>query len=233
MEQKEVKQFDKKKAAVVAGIAIGVLLVIYLGMSIYFMSHFHFGTKIGDVDVSGKSATAAETILQNTLKEYELKIQERDGKIDSIIGADIDLSVEWNTKPGIYIEKQNGFAWIAKVFQPDVHEIDGTILWDAAKLDAQIAGLSALEEGRQIAAVDAKVSEYDANKGYVLVPSIPGTVVDLEAFKANIESCIVSLDDTLDMTEGNSYVAPVVADDNEKLLGTIAQLNNVANLRIL
>lgn len=225
MEQKEVKQFDKKKAAVIAGIAIGILLVIYLGMSIYFMSHFHFGTKIGDVDVSGKSATAAETILQNTLKEYELKIQERDGKIDSIIGADIDLSVEWNTKPGIYIEKQNGFAWIAKVFQPDVYEIDGTILWDAAKLDAQIAGLSALEEGRQIAAVDAKVSEYDANKGYVLVPSIPGTVVDLEAFKANVESCIVSLDDTLDMTEGNSYVAPVVADDNKKLLATIAQLN--------
>lgn len=225
MEQNEVKQLDKKKIAIIAAAVVGALMVIYIGMSIYFMSHFYFGTKIGEVDVSGKSAASAEEFLQKTLQEYELTIQERDGKTDSIVGAAIDLSVEWNTKPESYIEKQNGFAWIAKVFQPDVYEIDGKILWDTAKLDAEIAGLSALEEAKQIPAVDAKVSEYDANKGYTLVPSVPGTVVDLEAFKANIEDCIVSLDESLVMAEGNSYVAPVIADDNEKLLAVIAQLN--------
>ena len=216
---------EQKKIAIIAASVVGALLVIYLGMSVYFMSHFHFGTKIGDVDVSGKSAAAAEEFLQNTLNEYELTIQQRDGETDSIKGDVIDLSIEWNTKPESYIEKQNGFAWIAKVFKPDVYEIDGTILWDASKLEAEIAGLSALEEAKQVLAIDAKVSEYDADKGYTLVPSVPGTVVDVEAFKANIERCIVSLDDTLDMTEGNSYVAPVIADDDEKLLAVIAQLN--------
>ena len=225
MEQKEVKQLDKKKVAIIAAAIAGTLLVIYLGMSVYFMSHFYFGTKIGEVDVSGKSAASAEEILQNTLKEYELIITERDGKTDSITGDVIDLFVEWNTKPEVYIEKQNGFAWILKVFEPDAYEIDGTFRWDAEKLAAKIAGLSALEEGRQIAAVDAKVSDYDASKGYTVVPSIPGTVVDLAAFTANIEACLLTLDETLDMAEGNSYVAPVIADDNEKLLAVVAQLN--------
>ena len=225
MEQKVVKQLDKKKVAIIAAVVVGALMVIYLGMSIYFMSHFHFGTKIGEVDVSGKSAASAEALLQKTLKEYVLTIQERDGKTDTIVGDAIDLSVEWNTKPENYIEKQNGFAWIVKVFQPDAYEIDGKIFWDAAKLDAEIAGLSALEDARQIPAVNANVSEYDAGKGYTLVPAILGTVVDLSAFKTNIESCIVSLDETLVMADGNSYVAPVIDDDNEKLLAVIAQLN--------
>ena len=51
MEQKVVKQLDKKKVAIIAAVVVGALMVIYLGMSIYFMSHFHFGTKIGEVDV--------------------------------------------------------------------------------------------------------------------------------------------------------------------------------------
>jgi lipoprotein-anchoring transpeptidase ErfK/SrfK len=49
--------------------------------------------------------------------------------------------------------------------------------------------------------------------------------VDIEAFTENIKTCIASLDESLDMTEGNNYVAPVVADDNETLLAAIAQLN--------
>lgn len=225
MEQKVVKQIDKKKIVMIAAIVVGVLAGVYLGLSIFFMSHFHFGTKIGNVDVSGKSAVSAETALQKALDEYKLIIKERDGKTDSIIGDAIDLTIEWKTKPESYIEKQNGFAWIAKVFQPDAYKIDGTVLWDEAKLTEAIAGLSALESAKQIPAVDAKVSEYDAKKGYTLVPSVPGTVVDMEAFTANIEACIVSLNDSLDMAEGNSYVQPVIADDNEKLLATIAQLN--------
>lgn len=225
MEQKVVKQFDKKKIVMIAAIAAGILAGVYLGLSIFFMSHFHFGTKIGNVDVSGKSAASAETALQKALDEYKLTIEERDGKTDSIIGDAIDLTIEWKTKPESYIEKQNGFAWIAKVFQPDAYKIDGTVLWDEAKLTEAIAGLSALESAKQIPAVDAKVSEYDAKKGYTLVPSVPGTVVDTEAFTSNIKACIVSLNDSLDMAEGNSYVQPVIADDNEKLLATIAQLN--------
>ena len=230
MEQNTVEntmepKVDKKKIAIIVAAVIAVLAVIYLGLSIYFMDHFYFRTKIGNVDVSGKSAAAAEKELQQALDEYELTIKERDGKTDSIVGDEIDLTIEWNKKPSTYIEKQNGFAWIVKVFKPDVHKIDGTFFYDETKLTEQIAGLSAMEEAKQMPAVDAKVSEYDAKEGYTLVPSVPGTVVDVEAFTTNIKDCISTLDTELDMAEGNSYVQPVVADDNEKLLACIAQLN--------
>ena len=116
MEQNTVEntmepKVDKKKIAIIVAAVIAVLAVIYLGLSIYFMDHFYFRTKIGNVDVSGKSAAAAEKELQQALDEYELTIKERDGKTDSIVGDEIDLTIEWNKKPSTYIENHSVFQY--------------------------------------------------------------------------------------------------------------------------
>ena len=103
------KIIEKKKWIIVIGVVVIIFAAIYLGVSVYFMSHFYFGSKIGDVDVSGKSAAAADEELQKTMEEYELTIREIDGTTDSILGEAIALEIEWNTSPASYIEKQKGF----------------------------------------------------------------------------------------------------------------------------
>lgn len=221
----EAMKIDKKKVCFIVACVIGVLAVIYLGFSIYFMNHFYFRTKIGEVDVSGKSVASAEKTMQQAMDEYELLITERDGSSLSISGKEIDLVIEWSTEPAQYMKNQNGFAWIAKLFKPDVYEIDGKFFYDEAKLEDAIAALPAMGESKQVAAIDAKASEYDEKNGYTLVPSVPGTVVDIDTFTTNIKACIAALDESLDMAEGNNYVQPVIADNNEALLAAIAQLN--------
>lgn len=221
--------FDKKKIIIIVVAVVASILVIYLGFSIYFMSHFYFGTKIGNVKVSGQSATATEKTLQQAMDEYVLTIKQRDDSTDTIVGDEVALKIEWSSKPETFIEKQNGFAWIIKIFKPDSYEINGTITYDDAKMVEKIAGLSAMSEGKQIAAVDAMVSEYDEKTGYSLVPSIPGTVVNVDVFSNEIKECVTSLNEELDMVETGCYVEPVIGDDNETLLGAIAQLNQSLN----
>lgn len=216
---------QKKKIWIIAGSVIGALVVIYLGGSIYFMSHFHFGTKIGDVVVSGQSAAKADETLQQAMKDYVLSVKERDGGIDTIVGKDIDLSISWTQKPESFIEAQNGFEWIFKVFQADTYEISGTFFYDETKLAEKMNHLTAMSAAKQIAAVDAKISEYDVQNGYVLVPSIPGTEVNAEIFLAQIKDCIINLNSELDMVTTGCYVEPMITDDNEKLLAAIEQLN--------
>lgn len=216
---------EKKKIVIAVTSVVAALLLIYLGISIYFMDHFYLGSKIGDVDVSGKSAAEAEKVLQEKMDEYKLTIKERDGETDFIAGDEIALSIEWNTKPENYIDKQIGFDWIVKISEPVTYEIDGTFFFDDGKLSEKIAELSAMKEAKQIAPIDAKVSEYDAQKGYTLIPSVPGTAVDVEIFTASIQECIRSLDEDLDMEEENCYIQPKISDDNETLLALIDELN--------
>lgn len=216
---------QKKKVLIIAGSVIGALMVIYLGVSIYFMSHFHFGTKIGDVEVSGQSASKAEETLQHAMNDYVLSIKERDGGINTIVGEEISYSIKWNQKPDSLIQMQNGFEWIFKIFEADTYEINGTFSYDEGKLTDKIAGLTAMSPNKQVPAIDAKISEYDVEKGYSLVPSVPGTVVDSEAFLMQIKNCLENLRTDLDMVASGCYVEPVIADNNEKLLSAIEQLN--------
>ena len=50
--------FPVKQAGIIAGAALAVLVLIYLGVSVFFMSHFYLNTKINAMDFSGKSAAA-------------------------------------------------------------------------------------------------------------------------------------------------------------------------------
>ena len=60
MEQNEVKQLDKKKIAIIVIAIVATVLAILAGVYVYvanhFTGHFHMGTKIGNVDVSGMTA---------------------------------------------------------------------------------------------------------------------------------------------------------------------------------
>lgn len=226
------KTIDKKKILIISALVGAVILIIYFGLSIYFMGHFYFGSKIGHVDVSGKSAAMAEVAVQQALDEYELIVTERDGSTDSVAGDEIDLSVEWNTTPDSYIAKQNGFAWIIKLFVPERHEISGTVLYDEAKLTELVNDLACMEASKQIAPIDAKVSEYDAKEGYTLVPSVPGTAVNNEEFFAKAKHCVETLDTELNLVEDACYVQPAIGDDNEALLAAIDQLNKCLDATI-
>ena len=45
--------FPARKAGIIAGGVIGVLVLLYLGISVFFMSHFYINTTINGKDFSG------------------------------------------------------------------------------------------------------------------------------------------------------------------------------------
>ena len=49
-----------KKYGLPAGAVLGVLVLLYVGVTVYFMGHFFVNTRMGGYDLSGKSASDAE-----------------------------------------------------------------------------------------------------------------------------------------------------------------------------
>lgn len=227
-----MSKFDKKKVIIIVAVVVGVLLGIYLGASFWFTSHFFPGTKIGSIDVSGKSELQVKTDILLKLGEYELSVVERDGTVNKVTGEDIDLNIEWKTEPQTYIDKQNGFAWIVKLFAPDTYAFDGEFVYDQAQLIAKVEKFEAMKPEKQVPAVNAKVSEYSISKGYTLVPSVPGTEVNQFNLLMAIDKCIYNLENELIMADADCYVSPVIADDNEKLLAAIDQMNKCLDAKI-
>ena len=80
-----------KKRKIIAGSVLGVLLVIYVGVSIYFTNRFLPGTKLNDRKVAGYTAEKIKSEITDEIHSYVLTIKEREKKEETIAGSDIDL----------------------------------------------------------------------------------------------------------------------------------------------
>lgn len=216
---------SKKKLILVIAAILAVVTSIYLGFSVYFMKHFYFGTTINGVEVGGKNIESAKDAIQIVMDEYELVITERDGTTESIKGKEFSLETNWNNEIDLFLEEQNGFSWIGKLFTPDQHDSQVNLSFDNEKLETVLKGLSCMKPEKQIAPENAKISEYSEKDGYQLVPSVAGSQMDYTVFYEKVNDCIYDLKTELDLDKEVCYVLPEIKDDNETLLAAIEQLN--------
>ena len=226
------KKINRKKLFIILGSVVGAVLVIYVGLSIFFMSHFYFNTTLNGKNVSGYSADKVFDNWEDEIGNYSLRIVESDGTESELKGSDIDMVLQWDDTIARMISKQNGFAWPAKLFNPDQNTSEAIVTFDEDKLDSALDGFPFMDKSKQIDPVDATVSDYDKKDGYTLVESIPGTAIDKPVLKENIEKALYGLADTYQITEGNGYLAPKIANDDEKLLAAIDTMNKYAGSEI-
>lgn len=220
-----VKKFNKKKLLIILAIVFAVIVVIYIGMSVFFMSHFYFRTTLNGNSVSGYSANKIHDNWKEDINNYSLKIVESDGTESELLGADIDLTLQWDDTIANMISKQNGFEWPIKLFKPDNLTSEAIVTFDEDKLDTVIDGFSFMDESKQKMPIDATVSDYDEDNGFTLVESVPGTAINRPILKKAVETALYGLAGTYQITEGNGYLAPKVTNDNEKLLSAIETMN--------
>lgn len=226
------KKINRKKLFIILGSVVGAVLLIYVGFSIFFMSHFYFNTTLNGKNVSGYSADKVFDNWEDEIGNYSLKIVESDGTESELMGSDIDMVLQWDDTIARMISKQNGFAWPAKLFNPDQNTSEAIVTFDEDKLDSALDGFPFMDKSKQIDPVDATVSDYDKKDGYTLVESVPGTAIDKPVLKENIEKALYGLADTYQITEGNGYLAPKIANDDEKLLAAIDTMNKYAGSEI-
>lgn len=227
-----LKNIFKKKAVIIAGIVAVVLLLIYIGFSIFFMNHFFFRTTINGMDVSGCSVAKVQKKTESSIDEYELTITERDGTTETLKGTDFSLKPEWDDSLNRLLKKQNGFAWFIRLFTKNELTSETLVSYDKDALQQAIRKLPCMEEAKQIEPVDAAISEYSKEDGYTLVPSVPGTAIDDSAMTEAVENALNGLEDALSLEEGGCYKQPAVGDDDEKLLAAIDTLNQYADTTI-
>lgn len=226
------KKINRKKLFIILGSVVGAVLVIYVGLSIFFMSHFYFNTTLNGKNVSGYSADKVFDNWEDEIGNYSLKIVESDGTESELKGSDIDMVLQWDDTIAKMISKQNGFAWPAKLFNPDQNTSEAIVTFDEDKLDSALDGFPFMDKSKQIDPVDATVSDYDKKDGYTLVESVSGTAIDKPVLMENIEKALYGLADTYQITEGNGYLAPKIANDDEKLLAAIDTMNKYAGSEI-
>lgn len=218
-----------KKAWMIAGACAAALVVVYMGISVYFMSHFYINTEINGQNFSGKSAAAVEKYIKEQVKDYQLKILEKDNKTDTISGSDISMEYKQNSEIRDALKKQNAFLWPSAFFRSNSTKVTIDVAYDEEALNSMIAGLQAVT-AEQVPAESAK-PEYDGSK-YVIKEETYGTAVDMEKLSEKIHQYISEFKTELDMEEEKCYAEPKYTSDSQEVKTAADTMNKYVNASI-
>lgn len=134
MKKDIIKKFTNNK--ILLGITgfIVTLVVIYLCVSMYFINHFYFKTKINGVNASCKTVSEVEEELSHGADSYSLELIGRNDIDAKITASDIDLKYSPNGKIEELKDCQNPFGWIISIFKKESYEVPGVISYNKDKL---------------------------------------------------------------------------------------------------
>lgn len=216
------KKKGSRKVWIAAGGAIAAIVVIYLCISVFFMSHFYANTEINGHDFSTKTAADVESYMKKQVKDYALKVLEMDNTSDTIRGSDIDLVYKSGSEIQDAIKKQNAFLWPAGFFSKKSTDITVNVSYDEQKLESAINGLQSVQ-AEQVQPISAS-PKFDGNQ-FVIEPEVLGTAVNMDALHTKITQYVSEFKAELDMEKEGCYALPKYTSGSKEVKNACDTMN--------
>ena len=181
--KKERKKLGKKGWMIIGGVIAGIVL-IYLGISAYFIGHFYVNTQINGKDFSGKNAEAVKKYIKEQVDGYELKIIEQNQQTDVIRGTDISLEYKENGSIQKALDGQNPLLWPKAFFSKSSTDVTVEVGFDENALESEIQSIQAVTQDQT--EPQSAHPQFDGTS-FVVEPEVYGTQVDTEVLEKKVE----------------------------------------------
>ncbi len=192
-----------KIIGIVAGSIVGLLLIAYVAGSLYFTDRFMPNTVLGDHDVSLKTSSEVQAILDDALSDYtvavsgqgfSMKLSAKDAGV-SFDGQAIVADALGNTNPG---------SSLANAVRTAVDEFNATAT----------------------PPTDAVVAFDEQKNAFAVQPEATGTALDADAVAKAIGSAIASMQPTAKLT-ADALQQPAVPATDPKLQAAAEAANQL------
>ena len=168
----------------------GLVVLLYLGLAVYFHNHFFPKTTLNGRKAGGYTAQKVMDEITEEIHSYQLKIATRDKHTEKISGQDISLEPQWGDEITELVHAQNMFAWPVKIFQKQTLKNTTLVDYDKDKLQTQIDALDCMDADNQTAPENASVSSYDKTEGFTVVGCVMGTTIDAEKMYQAVQEAV-------------------------------------------
>ena len=196
-------------------ITFSILLVVYIGISIFFISHFQFNSIINGINVSGMNVDKANNLLAANINVVSLKLEERNGVEEKIKGKDINLKYSLDSKVEDLKKGQSAFGWIFSLFNKKDSNMYIPLSCDESLLEEQVDKLQCFNKENIIEAKSAYL-QYE-NGEYKIVEEEGGTKVKKEQLLKVIKESIDNGNYIINLEKKDCYEKPKYTLESEEL----------------
>ncbi len=221
-------RYSIKRVAIAIAALVGIVFAfIYLLFSIYFQSHFFWGTTINGKDCSGKSIAATEDLLKNDTRYYVLKLIERDNVVEHISAEDMGMSVSLGDSVAKLKQSQNPFGWL---FAGDKnYTINISVIPNQELLQKRIDSLNCMKDENMREPSSPTLIYEDGV--YSVKPGDAGTKLDKEKLTGLIKQAVDNRLESINLDKSGCYINEYV-DETSKLYQLESTLNTYLMAKI-
>lgn len=226
MERLRKKKKHKKIALIICGSFFAVIAAAYLGLALFFQSHFYFYTTINGKEFSGKSIEDVDAYLESKVGKYVLTLHEADGKEEQLNGNDIGIKYTKDKEKkelNKLMDDQNPFLWPVSLWRESEYEVEIGVEYNQEILSQKMAALECMKEENQMASVDA-YPKFNGTE-FVVEPEVVGTQIHQETFTAKVQQYILEFRTDLNMTEEGCYIVPKFTSESKEVIAAKDSMN--------
>ena len=208
------KKWEKKKVCTAAGIAAGILVIVYFCGVWYYSGRLFEGTRIGSVLCGNMTAEEAEQAIKDQVENYSVEIVFKDST-EEIQGKDIGYTYQSENAAQAVLEEQNAFFWPKGLFKGETYPAGYKASVDEKKLTEKLLSFSSMQKKNMTPAKDAYIA-FEDNQ-FVIKKETQGTVIDENLFLEKVKAGIEKRKKRISAAEEGVYAVPAVLQNDEKL----------------
>lgn len=215
-------------------LCLAIIIVVAYGCGAFvFSNRFNLNTKLNGEDVSMKKVTDVAKKFDDKSKSYKLKVVEKKGNNEEIVGSDINLRATDVEKDIRSLKsEQSPYLWFTGFFVKSDLNTDFSVTYDKAKLDEKVAKFKLMGKDFGESSKSA-YPEFDEKEGKFKVhPEIYGNKIDKAKFNENLDKSLRGLRDEYVIASQGGYILPINKKDNPNIKKAIDELDKYAKVKV-
>lgn len=227
-----MEMIKNKRNKIFSGIIIlfFVLLAVYIGISIYFINHFYFGSTVNCISVAGKTVDEVNEQIPDKINQYTLELKERGNNKEQIKGTDINLRYNSDEKIQELKNKQNPFKWVIALFDNKDSKVVQVVTYDEKLLKQYLDKLNCFDTSN-IFEPHNPIFQYK-NGAYEIISESYGNKINKDILYNQISNAILNGETTLDLDAAGCYENPQYTSNSKEIIEIKDTLNNYVASKI-
>lgn len=228
--QRRRRQRKIRNAVILTTMVAALLVIAYVAIALYFKTHFLPRTKINGVSVGGMTAEGAETAIGENESEYTLIVVDRDKRLYTIEGNQIDADYvpDGSVKEALLAQKSNN--WIGAIFSGNKIDVKTPMKYDSTKLENTVEALSCFDKENIVKPQDAYIVEEDGV--YCVEKEQAGNEMILQNVVEEVVAAVAEGDGEVYLTDA-VYVKPEITSDSPVITEPLAKIEKYTSARIV
>lgn len=204
-----------KIIGIIAGVIIGLLLIVYVAGSVYFIGHFMPNTTLGTHDVSLKTAAEVQTMLDDALNDYAVSVTGQGFSL-KLSAKDAGVSLDGDNIANAALDSTNPWFWPLEITR--MHDETDSLIASSRGTGLDTAVQAAVDEfnAAATAPTDAVVAFDEQANAFAVKPEQTGTALDADAVVKTIAKAIASLQPSVKL-DADALQQPTVLSTDSKL----------------